>query len=173
MIQPPNTVPPIPEGSSSMMPWIISQDTARLLDFLKQAFGAQELSCMYNADGTITHAEARIGESIVGCFDAREGWPDTPCFLRLYVEDADAVYQQALSAGAISITEMTSLLWGDRGGRVRDPLGNIWWIQTHVENVDSQEMSKRATEKQYLDTVRYTRESLDHEMRSRSHQKSQ
>jgi hypothetical protein len=81
---------------------------------MKQAFGAQELSRAYNADGTIGHAEARIGDSIVGAFDTREGWPDTLCFLRLYVEDADAVYQQALSAGAISVIEMTSLFWGDR-----------------------------------------------------------
>src|SRR5713101_788808 len=79
----PKAVPPIPEGSSSVMPWIISRDTAKLLDFLKQAFGAQELSRMYNEDGTIGHAEAKIGDSIVGGFDAREGWPDTPCFLRL------------------------------------------------------------------------------------------
>lgn len=171
--QPPNAVPPIPENASSVMPWIISRDTARLLDFMKQAFGAQELSRMSNKDGTIGHAEAKFGDSIVGCFDSREGWPETPCFLRLYVEDADAIYQQALSAGATPVTEMTSLLWGDRGGRVRDPLGNIWWIQTHVENVDQEEMAKRITEKQYLDTVHYTRESLDREMRSRGHQKSQ
>jgi len=162
-----NAVPPIPEGCSTVMPWIISRDTARLLDFLKHAFGAQELSRMYNADGTITHAEARIGDSVVGAFDTREGWPQTPCFLRLYVEDADAVYQQALAAEAVSVTEMTSLVWGDRGGRVRDPLGNIWWIQTHVENVDQEEMAKRAAEKPSLDAIRYTRESLDREMRSR------
>jgi len=86
---------------------------------------------------------------------------------RLYVEDADAVYQQALSAGAISVTEMTSLLWGDRGGRVRDPLGNIWWIQTHVEQVDQEEMAKRVRDQESLDALRYTRESLDREMRSR------
>jgi PhnB protein len=134
---------------------------------MKQAFGAQELSRAYNEDGTIGHAEARIGDSIVGAFDTREGWPDTPCFLRLYVEDADAVYQQALSAGAISVTVMTSLFWGDRGGRVRDPLGNIWWIQTHVEHVDQEEMAKRAAEKQSRDALQYTRESLDREMRSR------
>ena len=162
-----NAVPPIPEGCSTVMPWIISRNTASLLDFMKQAFGAQELSRIYNADGKIGHAEAKIGDSIVGCFDTREGWPDTPCFLRLYVEDADAVYQQALSAGAVTVTEMTSLVWGDRGGRVRDPLGNIWWIQTHVENVDQEEMAKRTTEKQYLDALQYTRESFDHEMRSR------
>src|SRR5260370_38812895 len=162
----PKAVPPIPEGSSSVMPWIMSRDTAQLLDFLKQAFGAQELSRMYNEDGTIGHAEAKIGDSIVGGFDAREGWPDTPCFLRLYVEDADAVYQQALAAGAISVTEMTSLSWGNRGGRVRDPLGNICWIQSRVEQVDQEEIAKRATEKQFLDARRYTRESLDRAMRS-------
>ncbi len=163
----PNSVSPIPEGCATVMPWIISRDTARLLDFMKQAFGAQELSRVYLADGTIGHAEAKIGDSIIGSFDSREGWPDTPCFLRLYVEDADAVYQQALSAGAVTVTEMTSLVWGDRGGRVRDPLGNIWWIQTHVENVDQEEMTKRVAEKQFRDALQYTRESLDREMRSR------
>src|SRR5258708_32235766 len=91
----PNAVPPIPEGSSSVMPWIISRDTAKLLDFLKQAFGAQELSRMHNEDGTIGHAEAKIGDSIVGGFEAREGWADTPCFLRLCAESAETVYQQA------------------------------------------------------------------------------
>ncbi len=163
----PNSVSPIPEGCATVMPWIISRDTARLLDFMKQAFGAQELSRVYLADGTIGHAEAKIGDSIIGSFDSREGWPETPCFLRLYVEDADAVYQQALSAGAVTVTEMTSLVWGDRGGRVRDPLGNIWWIQTHVENVDQEEMTKRVAEKQFRDALQYTRESLDREMRSR------
>jgi uncharacterized glyoxalase superfamily protein PhnB len=68
----PNAVPPIPEGASTVMPWIISRDTARLLDFMKQALGAQELSRMYNKDGTIGHAEAKIGDSIVGGFDTRE-----------------------------------------------------------------------------------------------------
>ena len=163
----PNAVPPIPEGTSTVMPWIISRDAARLLEFMKQAFGAQELTRLQNEDGTITHAEVRIGDSIVGGFDAREGWPYTPCFLRLYVEDADAVYRQALAAGAVSVTEMTSLVWGERGGRVRDPLGNIWWIQSRVEQVSQEEIAQRVTEKPYLDAIQYTRESLDREMKSR------
>ena len=79
----PNAVPPIPEGSSTVMPWIISRDTAKLLDFMRQAFGAQELSRLQNEDGTTTHAEARIGNSIVGAFDTREGWPQTPCAPRV------------------------------------------------------------------------------------------
>ncbi|HLJ32917.1 MAG TPA: VOC family protein [Ktedonobacteraceae bacterium] len=168
----PNTVPPIPEGTSTVMPWIISRDTARLLDFMKQAFGAQELTRLQNEDGTITHAEVKIGNSIVGAFNTRERWPETPCFLRLYVEDADAVYQQALAAGAVAVTEMTSLVWGERGGRVRDPVGNIWWIQAQVEQVSQEEIAKRLTEQSYLNAVQYTRESLDREMRSLGHQQS-
>ncbi len=162
-----NAVQPIPEGYHTVTPWVSSRDTARLLDFVKQAFGADELARVYVENGAIGHAEFKIGDSIVMAFDAKEEWPDTPCFLRLYVEDGDAVYQQALSAGAISVTEMTSMFWGDRVGRVRDPLGNIWWIQTHVENVDSQEMAKRATENESLDAMRYVQESLDRYLRSR------
>jgi PhnB protein len=169
----PKAVQPIPEGYQSVTPWIISRDTAKLLDFMSKAFGAQELGRVYNEDGTIGHAEAKIGDSIVMAFDARKEWPETPCFLRLYVPDGDAVYQQALAAGATSVTEMTTHFWGDRGGRVRDPLGNIWWIQTHVENVAPEEMEKRAGEKQYLDAMQYAQESLDQELLSREHQQSQ
>lgn len=162
-----NTVQPIPEGYSTVTPWIISRDTAKLLDFMKQAFEAQELARVYNEDGAIGHAEAKIGDAIVMAFDAKEEWPDTPCFLRLYVPDGDAVYQRALSAGATSVTEMTSMFWGDRIGRVRDPFGNVWWIMTHVENVAPEEMEKRAGEKAYLDAMQYAQESFDQDMRKR------
>jgi PhnB protein len=167
MTREPNAVQPIPEGYHTVTPWICSRDTAKLLDFMKQAFGAEELGRVYNEDGTIGHAEAKIGDSIVMGFDAKEEWSDTPCFLRLYVPDGDAVYQRALSAGATSVTEITSMFWGDRGSRVRDLFGNVWWITTHVENVAPQEMKKRAREKEYLDAMRYAQESFDHEMRSR------
>lgn len=168
----PNAVQPVPDGYSTVTPWIISRDTAKLLDFIKQAFGAEELGRVYNEDGTIGHAEARIGDSIVMAFDAKDAWPPTQCFLRLYVPDGDAVYQQALAAGATSVTEITSMFWGDRGGRVCDPFGNVWWIQTHIENVDSEEMAKRATERQYLDAMRYAQESFDRELSRRGRQQS-
>lgn len=151
----PNAVRPVPEGYHTVTSWIISRDTARLLDFAKQAFGAEEMGRVYNEDGSIGHAEFKIGDSVVMGFDAKAEWPDTPCFLRLYVEDCDAVYQQALAAGATSVTEMTTMFWGDRAGRVRDPLGNIWWIQTHIEDVDPEEMQKRAQEKKYIDAMQY------------------
>jgi uncharacterized glyoxalase superfamily protein PhnB len=163
----PNAVQPIPEGYHTVTPWISSRDTAKLLDFVKQAFGAEETGRVYNENGSIGHAEFKIGDSIVMAFDAKEEWPDTPCFLRLYVEDGDAVYQQALSAGATSVTEMTTMFWGDRGGRVRDPLGNVWWIQTRLENLDPQEMAKRAGEKRYQDAMQYAQQSFCREMSGR------
>jgi PhnB protein len=75
--------------------------------------------------------------------------------------------QQALKAGAISVTEMTELFWGDRVGRVRDPFGNIWWIQTSIEDVDPEEMGRRAGEQHYLDAMRYVQDTLNRELESR------
>ncbi len=158
-----------PEGYSTVTPWIISRDTAQLLDFVKEAFGAEEIARVDGEDGTIGHAEFRIGDSVVMTFDAKEEWPDTPSFLRLYVEDGDGVYRRALEAGATSVTEMTDLFFGDRVGRVRDPQGNLWWIQTRLEVLDPQEMEKRAAQKEYLDAMQRVQESLDCELGGRCH----
>jgi hypothetical protein len=85
-----------------------------------------------NEDGSIGHAEIRIGDSVVMMFDGRANWPDLPAFLRLYVVNGDAVFARAIDAGAEPVTEMTELAWGDRVGRVRDPQGNVWWIQDRI-----------------------------------------
>ena len=79
-------------------------------------------------------------------FDAKADWPETPAFLRLYVADGDAVFQQALTAGATPVTQMTNMPWGDRVGRVRDPLGNLWWIMTRVEDLTPEEIANSAGE---------------------------
>jgi PhnB protein len=86
----------LPEGYSTVTPWIISTDTAQLLDFVTRAFDAEELGRVVLENGAIGHAEFRIGDSIVMAFDARPEWPDTPAFLRLYVEDGDAVHRQEM-----------------------------------------------------------------------------
>jgi uncharacterized glyoxalase superfamily protein PhnB len=151
-----NAVRLIPEGYHTVTPWIISRNTAQLIDFLKKAFDADEIARV-EVDGSIGHAEVRIGDSVVVMmmFDARDEWPDTPAFLRLYVEDCDAVFQQALKAGATSVTEVTYLFFGDRVGRVRDPLGNPYWIQTRIENLDLEEMEKRARQPEYIEAMQY------------------
>jgi PhnB protein len=145
----------VPEGYFTVTPWIVSWDTGRLLDFVARAFQAQELGRVVLENGAIGHAEFRIGDSIVMAFDARPDWPDTPALLRLYVEDGDAVHRQAVEAGATSVTEMTELAFGDRVGRVRDPLGNLWWIQSRIEDLDPEEMARRAGQPEYVDAMNY------------------
>ena len=157
---------PIPERYQVVTPYLIVQGAAKAIDYYKQAFGAHELARVPGPDGRIGHAEVRIGDAVVMMFDRADGWPDTPGFLRLYVEDADLVYQRALAAGATSITPVTSLFFGDRVGRVRDPLGNIWWIQAHEEDLDPAELARRPQDPAAMAALRLVEESLDTAMRS-------
>jgi uncharacterized glyoxalase superfamily protein PhnB len=71
-----------------------------------------------------------------------------PSTVMTYVEDCDRVYQRALEAGATSLREPQNMFYGDRSAGVVDPLGNHWWIHTHVEDVSPEEMTKRAQEQQ-------------------------
>lgn len=148
-------VEPIPAGHKAVEPWIISRDTAGLLDFITLAFGAEESFRVPMGDGSIGHAEARIGDSTILAFDSRPEWPDTPAFLRLYVDDGDATFAKALAAGATAVTEMTEMYWGDRVGRVRDPLGNLWWIQSRVLELTEDQAMERATDPVFVKAMEY------------------
>jgi uncharacterized glyoxalase superfamily protein PhnB len=144
----------IPRGYHTVTPWLITRDTARLIDFTKAAFDAEEIARV-EFGGAIGHAEVRIGDSVVMMFDSRDDWAETPGFLRLYVEDCDAVFQQAVDAGAVEVTRPTTLYFGDRVGRVRDPLGNLWWIQTRLEELDEDELAKRVDQPEYVAAMEY------------------
>jgi PhnB protein len=143
------------EGYTTVTPWIIGRDTSGLIDYLEQAFDAEELTRVLNPDGTVAHAEVRIGDAIVMMFDAKPHWPPTPAFMRVYVEDADAVHRDAVAAGGTSITEVTHLFFGDRVGRVRDPFGNLWWIQEHVEDLTPEEMEERLSDPRFAHAMEY------------------
>lgn len=94
-------------------------------------------------------------------FDALPGWPTTPAFLRLYVDDAEVSQGRALAAGAKEITAVTLLSFGDQVGRIRDPLGNIWWIQSRVEEVSPEEMQRRWSEPRWIEAMAYVENSLN------------
>lgn len=110
-----------------------------------------------------------MGDSVLMMFDGQADWAQTPSFLCLYVPDVDAAYAKAIAAGATVVTPlMTSRIIGDRGARIRDPLGNIWWLQTRVEDLTHDEMMARFGEPGELDKMRSTQESFAAEMRGRS-----
>jgi uncharacterized glyoxalase superfamily protein PhnB len=135
-----NAVPP---GYHSVTPSLTVKGAAKLIEFLKEAFEAEEAFRMPGPDGEIMHAEVRIGDSMVMLDDPMEQSP-TASSLFLYVTDVDRVYQRAVKAGATSISEPANMFWGDRMARVKDGFGNHWSIATHVEDVPPQEMQKRA-----------------------------
>lgn len=136
-------VKPIPDGYHTITPYLTVQGVPKLLDFLKQAFAAQEIGRMMRPDGTVGHAEVRIGDSVVMMGEACDEWKPMPGAMYLYVNDADAVYQHALQAGAISMMEPADQFYGDRSAGVKDPSGNQWWIATHKEDVPPEELKRR------------------------------
>lgn len=150
----------IPDGYSSVTPWIVGSDTAGLIDYLKRAFGAQELARLGGSDGRIEHAEMRLCGAVVMAFDAPLGWPPTPAFLRLFVEDCDATFARAVRAGGTMVSGCKRLAFGDCVGRVRDPFGNIWWLQTHIEDVPADELAARDRDPEYTAAMAYMRETL-------------
>lgn len=133
----------IPDGYHSVTPMLVVKGAAKLIDFMKEAFGAQEAFRMPSPSGEIMHAEVKIGDSIVMLNDAMRQAPASTS-LFLYVTDVDRVYQDALKAGATSLSAPANMFWGDRMAQVQDPFGNQWGIATHVEDVPTQEMEKRA-----------------------------
>jgi PhnB protein len=106
-----------------------------MIEFLQKAFGAQEIYRAQLPDGTIPHAQVRIGDSIIGMGEAHGPYQPMPGTLHLYVPDADALYERALRAGAKSIQPVADQPYGDRSGGVTDPFGNRWFIATHVRDV--------------------------------------
>ena len=126
-------VNPIPPGYRTVTPYLVAEDGPALMEFAKQAFGAEEL---FRAVGTAggLHGEVRIGDSMLmmgGGIPGREfrATPNTHA-LHVYVEDSDAVYQKALAAGATTISEPRDQEYGERSGSVKDPAGNHWYIAT-------------------------------------------
>ncbi len=121
---------PATAPSYRVEPYLPVKGATRLLDFLQRAFAAEEISRHTRPDGTVAHAEVRIGDSIVGIGDSTELKP-APTALHLYVPDADALYERALRAGATSTQEPADQHYGDREAGVQDPFGNQWYIATH------------------------------------------
>jgi PhnB protein len=133
----------VPDGYHTVTPCLVVQGAAELIGFMKQAFQATESERITRPDGTIMHAEVRIGDSLVMLDEAMDEHPPRPGTIYLYVDNADATYQCALQAGATSTEELTDQFWGDRMGGVEDPMGNQWWIAAHQEDISPEEMTKR------------------------------
>jgi PhnB protein len=147
-----NAVRKIPEGYPGVTPYLTVKGAAQAIEFYRRAFGAEEVMRLQAPDGSVMHAEIRLGGGVLMLHDEAPQWqafsPPTlggsPCGLMLYVEDVDAVVQRAVAAGATLTMAVADQFYGDRCGGLKDPFGHKWHVATHVEDVPEDEIRRRA-----------------------------
>ncbi len=143
---------PVPTGYHTITPQLTLDDAAKTIEWYKQALGAEEINRSLGPDGKIMHAELKIGDSRFMMNDVMMGgrgpqsFGGSPASLWLYVEDSDALFNRAVSAGATVQMPLENQFWGDRAGAVADPAGYTWWIATRVQDMTHEEMQQRAAE---------------------------
>jgi len=145
---------PIPDGFTSITPYLTVNDGQAAIDFYKRAFGATERRVTAAPDGRIAHAELQIGNAVIMLSDK---FPQSSCktpeelggttvAIFLYVEDVDSVVQDAADAGGTITMQPEDQFWGDRLGEINDPFGNVWQIATHLKDLTPEEIEARGRE---------------------------
>ena len=145
---------PIPEGYHSLTPYLAVDNAAEAIEFYKVVFGARERIRMPAPDGRLAHAEIEIGDSVLmladtfehSSYQAPKELGGTTAGVLLYVDDVDAVVQQAVDAGATLTMPVEDMFWGDRYGTIKDPFGHAWQVATHKEDLSPEEMAERGKE---------------------------
>jgi PhnB protein len=156
----------VPPRYTRVNAWVISRDTDAEVRWLAAALGAVETpgSRILDADGDIGHVEVEIGDSVIMLFDAKPDWPLTPAHLRVYVGDVAGAVDQSVASGARVVTQPTTLAFGDRVARVRDPEGHLWWLHEHVEDVAPEELASRFADPAAQEAMAYVQRTLREEL---------
>lgn len=139
-----------PDGYHNLTPYLIVKDGAAAIKFYAAAFDATVREQMTTPDGRVRHAELTIGDSPVMLGEQDnvtvQATPHyAPVSLYAYVEDADAFFTRAITAGATVVAPVTEKFYGNREGGVTDPFGITWWLATRVEELTEEEMQQRST----------------------------
>lgn len=140
----------IPTGFHTVTPSIVVRNAAKAIEFYQEAFGAREVMRMPGPRGGISHAEIRIGDSVVMIADEMielntkgpRSYGGSPVSFYLYVNDVDAAWERALDAGAKMLAPLDNMFWGDRVGRIEDPFGHTWLLAQRVEDATPAEMTE-------------------------------
>lgn len=125
-------MPKIPDGFTTIFPYLVVSDAHRYVDFLCEGLGGQLLGKHEHPDGTLANGQVRFGDTTLMIGEARPEWPATFGHYYFYVDDADAAVRKALAHGAELVMPVEDKPYGDRQGGVKDSLGNIWWISQHL-----------------------------------------
>ena len=134
-----------------LFPYLCVRDTAQAIEFYREVFGATELFRLNEPGGRIGHAELDFGGTTLMLCDEYPEYgirqPDpaagTSVTLHLHVDNADALIERALAAGASLLRPATDAFYGERSGVIRDPFGHRWNIGHSIEDVTPEEMQRR------------------------------
>lgn len=121
-----------PAGYQSVTPHFTVKEADKFIRFLVQVFNGEELSRAKNEDGRVTHAEIKIGDTIVEASDGNDRFPPRQNTLHVFVGDIDDCYRRALENGSVSLYEPADMPYGERSAGVKDPFGNHWYIATFM-----------------------------------------
>jgi len=124
-------VPAIPPGFHTITPYLQVDGARRLIDFMTEAFGAEEVHVVPLPDGSVLHAEVKVDDSMLELADAGRNHPIMLGAIHLYVDDVDAAFNRAVNAGAAVLNPVTDQPYGDREAAIKDPVGNSWYLATH------------------------------------------
>ena len=116
----------------TVTPYLVVADADTELKFLETAFGASQSQCRRNPDGTVMHAEIRIGDCLLMLGQAGAQWKPREAAFYLWVPNVDEVYGRALAAGAASESAPENKPYGQRNAGVVDPSGMTWWIGSPI-----------------------------------------
>jgi len=147
-------VAPVPTGYHTVTPQLVCRNTSGAIEFYKKAFGARELLQMKAPDGSVAHAEIKIGDSRIMLGDempqmgatAPQTIGGSAVHIFLYVKDVNTLFAQAVAAGATATMSPADMFWGDRYAKVTDPYGHKWSMATHIEDLSPKEMARRGAE---------------------------
>lgn len=145
-------IKPVPEWMRTVTPHLVCAGAADAIEFYKKAFNAVEMMRLPGPQGKLIHASIRIGDSAIFLTEERPEWESfgpkslkgSPVIIHLQVEDVDALFEQAVNAGATIRMPVEEMFWGDRYGYLEDPFGHHWAIATHVRDVSMEELQEAA-----------------------------
>jgi PhnB protein len=141
----------IPDGFHSINSYLVVRNAPKAIEFYKKAFNAEERFRMQGPDGnTIMHADLKLGDSVFMLTEesaemkalSPESVGGSPVSMYVYVNDVDAIFNQAVSEGATVLKPVTDQFYGDRSGYLRDPFGRLWSIATHKKDLSPDELRK-------------------------------
>ena len=144
-------VRPIPEDRQKLTPYLTIRDAGAAIEFYKKVFGATEKMRMAEPDGKVGHAEIEIGNARIMISDeypeldvlGPQSRGGTTAGLHLLVDDVDAVFDEAVAAGAKVLKPVSDQFYGERSGKLEDPFGHVWYVATVKEDLSDEEVQRR------------------------------